>query len=153
MIQNRNDLLLKGLIQITRKNVILIVVPVIMLVVLIGIFKLTSQNTIYDLQLGKKTSDEFPKIIDKGTDFQNNSTLIALAIFPDKDYKKNLMRAQLYVTRKGDTNELQKEYIRVTEDLAAHEMRLDNLKWPPGEYTIYFKTGSELVKSVDFSLR
>lgn len=138
-----------------RKRTLLIAISVqiILIAGFLGIFHFTGQNKTYDLQLGKSISHEFPKIIDDGTEFMNDSTLIALAVFPDGKYKKNLLRAHLYVTGKGDTAVLQEEYIRVTEDLAGYEMRLKNLKWPPGEYTLYFKVGTVLEKSIDFLLR
>lgn len=131
---------------------LLLVVSFVFIAGFLAVFYLTEQNRSYDLQLGKSTSDEFPKLTDHGTEFKNDSTLIALAIFPDKKYKKNLLGANLYVTEKGEVAVLQTEKIRVTEDLAAYEMRLKNLKWPSGEYTLHFKVGTELVKSIDFVL-
>lgn len=132
---------------------LLLVVSFVFIAGFLAVFYLTEQNRSYDLQLGKSTSDEFPKLTDHGTEFKNDTTLIALAIFPDKKYKKNLLGANLYVTEKGEVAVLQTEKIRVTEDLAAYEMRLKNLNWPSGEYTLHFKVGTELVKSIDFVLR
>lgn len=144
------------MILINRKIALLlsaIIIPVIILVGIFAAFKTFSQNTKYDLQLGTEQHDEFPKMVDHGTEFKNDATLTAMAIFPDGDKKKNLLRAQLFVTRKDETTVLQKEDIRVYFDLAAYPMRLENLQWPSGAYTLYFKLGLEIEKSMDFILK
>lgn len=144
------------MILISRKKALLfstILIPAVILISFLGAFKTFSQNTKYDLQLGTEQHNEFPKMVDHGTEFKNDATLTAMAIFPDGDKKKNLLRAQLSVTRKGEITVLQKEDIRVHFDLAAYPMRLENLQWPPGEYTLYFRIGQETEKSLDFTLK
>lgn len=87
---------------------------------------------------------------DHSDHFKNNAVLIAMAIYPDK--KESLRQAQLYVTKRGDSEILQVQKERETADLAAFEMRLKNLKWEPGEYTLYFKRGLEIQMKLDFKL-
>ncbi|WP_198524675.1 hypothetical protein [Paenibacillus phocaensis] len=87
---------------------------------------------------------------DNSDHFQNNAVLIAMAIYPDK--KESLRQAQLYVTKRGDSEILQVQKERETADLAAFEMRLKNLEWEPGEYTLYFKRGLIIQMKLDFTL-
>ncbi|MBM6996093.1 hypothetical protein IM700_010595 [Paenibacillus sp. DXFW5] len=108
------------------------------------------RNTKYDLQLGHTPNPEFARINDHSDHFVNNAGLIAMAIYPDK--KESLRQAQLYVTKRGDREVLQVQKERETADLAAFEMRLKNLKWEPGEYTLYFKRGLEIQMKLDFTL-
>lgn len=114
------------------------------------LFKNYVKNDSYDLQLGFSQNQELPGLVDNGTKFENKKTLIALAIYPDK--KNSLGQAQIYVTKKGDSKILQTEQIREYADLAAFEMRMSNLKWGKGEYTLYFKRGENIVKQLDFVL-
>ncbi|MNP45835.1 hypothetical protein D3C76_1397880 [compost metagenome] len=114
------------------------------------LFKYYVKNDSYDLQLGYSQNQELPGLVDNGTKFENKKTLIALAIYPDK--KNSLGQAQIYVTKKGDSKILQTEQIREYADLAAFEMRMSNLKWGKGEYTLYFKRGENIVKQLDFVL-
>ncbi|WP_059050268.1 hypothetical protein [Paenibacillus senegalimassiliensis] len=108
-------------------------------------------NKTYDLQLGHNPNQELPKMDDDGVSFKNDTRLIAMAIYPDK--KEQILQAQLYVTKRGESRVLQVEKMRETADLAAFEMRLRNLSWEPGEYTIYFKRGTEIQLSLDFTLK
>ncbi|TYA14561.1 hypothetical protein FRY98_02415 [Paenibacillus faecis] len=130
-----------------------IIAGMVLLAGLFAGFKAISQSSNYGLQLGKEVNEEYPRMRDNGREFKNDGVLTALAIFPDGDKKKNLRVSQLYVTKKGDSTVLQKEDIRVTEDLAAYPLRLKNLAWPSGEYTLYFKVGQEIEESIDFILK
>lgn len=111
---------------------------------------LLSKNTEYDLQLGYATNQELPKISATSDHFKNTSPLVAMAIYPD--HKESLHQAQIYVTRRGDSSILQSEKMSETADLAAFEMRLKNMEWKSGEYTLYFKRGAVTQKSLDFTL-
>lgn len=117
---------------------------------LIILFQFLTINKEYDLQLGHTQNQESPKMNDHSNHFINKSPLIALAIYPDK--KEKLTQAQLYITKRGDSEILQVEKMRETPDLAAFEMRLKNLDWEPGEYTLYFKRGLNIQKKLDFTL-
>lgn len=110
------------------------------------LFKYYVKNDSYDLQLGFSQNQELPGLVDNGTKFENKKTLIALAIYPDK--KNSLGQAQIYVTKKGDSKILQIEQIREYADLAAFEMKMHNLKWGNGEYTLYFKRGENIVSNL-----
>ncbi len=109
------------------------------MILVLSNFSFFTENTGYDLQLGHTPNQEFPRINDKSDHFSNTEPLVAMAIYPDK--KERLLQAQLYVTRSGDTEILQAEKMRETAELAAFEMRLRNLEWEPGEYTLFFKRG------------
>lgn len=115
------------------------------------LFSNLTTNSNYDLQLGFTQNNEFPKINDTSNNFINSAPLIALAIYPDK--KESLLQAQLYVTKRGESEILQQEKMRESDDLASFEMRLHNLEWEKGEYTLYFKRGLDIQKSLDFTLR
>ncbi|MGG4553867.1 hypothetical protein [Paenibacillus humicus] len=114
------------------------------------ISNLTTNNS-YDLQLGFTSNHELPKINDSSDRFINHAPLTAIAIYPDQ--KESLLQAQLYVTKRGESEILQQESMRETEDLAGFEMRLHNLEWEKGDYTLHFKRGLDIQKSLDFTLR
>lgn len=133
------------------KRFLLILIPGIILIVLsINIFLFLGSNKTYDLQLGHIQNQELPKMNDHSDHFNNDRQLISMAIYPDK--KEALRQAQLYVTRRGDSEVLQVEKWIERADLAAMEMRMKNLDWEPGEYTLYFKRGLDIQKSLDFTL-
>lgn len=134
-----------------KKNVSLLILIVGFLLLMYYIVINIGNNVSYDLQLGYEPSQEFVRMSDHKTEFENNKRLIALAIYPDK--RPSLLRAQLYVTRKGDVKILQNEEMIETKDLAGFEMILNNINWPVGEYTLYFKRGLEIEKSLDFTLK
>ncbi|WP_059041422.1 hypothetical protein [Paenibacillus rubinfantis] len=121
-----------------------------LIILVLNLYPILARNTKYDLQIGYTQNQEFPKINDHSDHFKNNAQLIAMAIYPDK--KESLRQAQLYVTKRGDSEILQVENMRETADLAAFEMRLNNLQWEPGEYTLYFKRGTDLQMKLDFTL-
>ncbi|GAA0135174.1 hypothetical protein YSY43_20140 [Paenibacillus sp. YSY-4.3] len=115
------------------------------------LFSNLTTNSNYDLQLGFTQNHELPKINDSSNNFINSAPLTAIAIYPDK--KESLLQAQLYVTKHGESEILQQEKMRETNDLAAFEMKLNNLEWEKGEYTLYFKRGLDIQESLDFTLR
>lgn len=104
----------------------------------------------YDIQLGTIQNQEFPKINDHSNHFRNNKQLIVMAIYLDK--LNESLPAHLYITKRGDSLILQEKKLKESRDLASIEMRLQNLEWELGEYTIYFKRGQEVVKTFDFLL-
>lgn len=115
-----------------------------------ALFSNLTANRSYDLQLGWTSNHELPKINDSSDRFINHAPLTAIAIYPDQ--KESLLQAQLYVTKRGEGEILQQESMRETEDLAAFEMRLHNLEWEKGDYTLHFKRGLNIQKSLDFTL-
>ncbi|MNW35210.1 hypothetical protein D3C74_122010 [compost metagenome] len=86
-------------------------------------------HTEYDLLIGYQASTEFAEIVDPNTEFINDRRLIA------------------------NSEILQQTDMRETADLAAFELALNNLKWPKGEYTVFFKRGLEIEKSLDIILK
>ncbi|GAA0135186.1 hypothetical protein YSY43_20260 [Paenibacillus sp. YSY-4.3] len=116
-----------------------------------ALFSNLTTNSSYDLQLGFTANHEFPKINGSSNDFMNTAPLTAIAIYPDQ--KESLFQAQLYITKRGDKEILQQEKMRETSDLAAFEMRLHNLDWEKGDYTLYFQRGLDIQESLDFTLR
>ncbi|MDU4697724.1 MAG: hypothetical protein E6Y08_18115 [Paenibacillus sp.] len=138
-----------------KRRILLIItlvlgVGVCAVILFLNLYPIHARNTKYDLQLGHVPNQEFPRINDSSDYFKNNGRLIAMAIYPDK--KESLRQAQLYVTKRGDSEVLQVEKTRETADLAAFEMRLKNLEWGPGEYTLYFKRGLDIQMKLDFTL-
>ncbi len=136
-----------------KRRTMLLLIPLgilAMIVLFLNVYPTLVRNTKYDLQLGFVQNQEFPRINDLSDHFKNEARLIAMAIYPDK--KESLRQAQLYVTKRGDSEILQVENMRETADLAAFEMRLNNLQWEPGEYTLYFKRGTDIQKKLDFTL-
>ncbi|CAM4197224.1 hypothetical protein U9M73_16945 [Paenibacillus phoenicis] len=136
-----------------KRKIMLLTIPLAfltMVVLFLNLYPTLVRNTKHDLQLGFIQNQEFPRINDHSDHFKNNAGLIAMAIYPDK--KESLRQAQLYVTKRGDSEILQVEKMRETADLAAFEMRLKNLQWEPGEYTLYFKRGSDIQMKLDFTL-
>ncbi|MDU2240447.1 MAG: hypothetical protein E7E23_07680 [Paenibacillus sp.] len=125
-------------------------VGVCAVILFLNLYPIHARNTKYDLQLGHVPNQEFAKMNDHSDHFKNNAVLIAMAIYPDK--KESLRQAQLYVTKRGDSEILQVQKERETADLAAFEMRLKNLQWEPGEYTLYFKRGLDIQMKLDFTL-
>lgn len=136
---------------VTMKRFLLILISGIIITMLsINVFLFWGSNKTYDLQLGHVQNQESPKMNDHYDHFKNDQQLIAMAIYPDK--KEALRQAQLYVTQKGSSEVLQVEKWIERADLAAMEMRMKNLDWAPGEYTLYFKRGLDIQKSLDFTL-
>lgn len=115
-----------------------------------ALFSDLTTNSNYDLQIGFTQNHELPKINDSSNNFINSAPLTALAIYPDK--KDSLLQAHLYVTKHGESEILQQEKMREANDLAAFEMKLHNLEWEEGDYTLYFKRGLNIQKSLDFTL-
>lgn len=143
----------KELISVKRKTALIFLALtgfVCILIIARALYSNLATNKNYDLQLGFSQNQEFTKMNDSANKFKNNAQLIAMAIYPDK--KDSLLQAQLYVTKRGDSEILQLEKMRETSDLAAFEMRLKNLEWDNGEYTLYFKRGLNIQKSLDFTL-
>ncbi|WP_339818477.1 hypothetical protein MKZ15_22935 [Paenibacillus sp. FSL R7-0216] len=133
-----------------RLILLTMVLGVSAIILFLYLYPQLGRNTKYDLQLGHVPNQEFARMNDHSDHFKNNAVLIAMAIYPDK--KESLRQAQLYVTKRGDSEVLQVQKERETADLAAFEMRLKNLEWGPGEYTLYFKRGLEIQMKLDFTL-
>ncbi|GIP47777.1 hypothetical protein J53TS2_13680 [Paenibacillus sp. J53TS2] len=133
-----------------RLILLTMVLGVSAIILFLYLYPQLGRNTKYDLQLGHVPNQEFARMNDHSDHFKNNAVLIAMAIYPDK--KESLRQAQLYVTKRGDSEVLQVQKERETADLAVFEMRLKNLEWGPGEYTLYFKRGLEIQMKLDFTL-
>ncbi|MBU5444840.1 hypothetical protein [Paenibacillus sp. MSJ-34] len=107
----------------------------------------------FDIQIGTQQNQEFGYFNDAGKRFKNDTTLIAVAIYPQIGPLDSYKKASLKVSPKGLDKVLQRDEWREHENLRiSAPLYLDNLKWPRGTYTITFTRGNELVKSIDFEL-